>query len=127
MADQNSPQPGPPPARPFLDLIMALEDGILLHDADDSVREIVQALAEHQRSVGGKAKGTLTISIGFIDDGKVVEVAAKVDITKPKPIRSRSILYRTRDMTLSRTHPQQMTLPLRDPGDGSKPAHLQAM
>lgn len=110
MADQHTTEP----PRPAQHLLESLEDGNFLADLDDQVTKLIATLAEHQRGVGGKQTGTLTIAVKITDDGKVLELAGSMAIATPKPIRSRSIMYRTRDNQLSRTHPQQMALPLQE-------------
>jgi len=106
MAEQTEAQ------TPFLDMARALEEGEFLGNADNALIELVTKLKNHQQAVGGKASGTLIVTIKMTDDGKVVELIPKIDLRTPTPVRQRSFMYRTKDNTLSRKHPKQMELPL---------------
>lgn len=111
------PNPPPADAKPsvpaFLTLLSACEDGTLLTELNDRVRELVATIHQEQQSRGGKPKGALSISFDFkLDQGGVMEVSADVKVKEPKTERSRTIFYRLGDNTLSPNNPKQISMDL---------------
>lgn len=104
------PNQTPADSESFVEFIEKLEDGVLAADLGDTLRDLVAALHSHARDAGGKPQAKLTVSIGFKLDGGIVEVAAAVNTVLPKPIRGRSLFYRTPDNRLSTNNPKQLEL-----------------
>ncbi len=106
----------------FQTLVSAAEDGRLLDELNDSVRELVDVMHKQQQARGGKPKGALTVSFNFtMDQHGLMEVIANVNVKEPKAERSRSIMYRLQDNTLSPNNPKQITLDLGTPREMPAP------
>lgn len=115
-----APTPAPAPRAPdptlrnFATLLATLEDGALHDEATQKYRELVTALNDQYDDQRGKPKGKITIEIELQRVKDTVELFGKVTTTTPKRARERTILYPTRDGTLSPRNPRQMDLPFRD-------------
>lgn len=102
----------------FQQFVAAVEDGELHRDLSDQLVEIVAALENHVRDVGGKPVATLDIKLSFkLDDG-LIEVRADYKAKMPKTSRAKSIFWATPENHLSRRNPRQQELPLRSVEDG---------
>lgn len=93
---------------PFLAWLQTLEDGKLVADLEDERRKLAQNLRTHVERVGGKAKGSLTLTINFIDDGEDTDFVNVIAAKEPKPIRRRSTQFLQKDGTYSKNHPDQL-------------------
>ena len=100
--------------RSFTQLLAAIEDGELHRDLSVALTDIVAALADHIRDVGGKPRAKLTLTLAFATDGGVFEIAADIKVATPTRARARSIFWATPDNYLSRLNPRQQQLPFRD-------------
>jgi hypothetical protein len=97
----------------FLTLLNACEDGALVSELNDRVRDLVATMAQEGMARGGKPKGGITVSFSFaLDQGGIMEVSANVAVKEPKTERSRTIFYRLKDNTLSPNNPKQITMDL---------------
>ena len=113
----------PDQALAFQTLCGAAEDGRLLDELNESVRELVSVMYQHQSSRGGKPKGALTLKFDFtMDQHGLMEVVADVHVKEPKAARSRSIMYRTPGNALSPNNPKQITMDLGTPRETPAPS-----
>ena len=100
--------------RSFGGLLQALEGGQLLADMGDKLQELngkLTRVAEAQ----GKAKGELVLRVKFsADSGGTVQLDAEFSIKEPKLVRERTVLWLTKDATLTGDNPKQAKLPLRE-------------
>ena len=105
-------------------LLARIDDGGLHDQASDEYTELNAALADHVSATGGKASGTLTITVKFTHDKKgVVTVSGTVASKKPKQPTGESIFWVTPGGKLSPKNPRQAELPLREIEGGlSSPA-----
>lgn len=92
------------------EFIRSLEDGQFDADCYEEVKELSAALAEHAWRNGGKAKGKLTLTIDFTQDGGLTEIKAKFKVAKPEDHRAKSVMWRTEDNRFTRTQPNQQQL-----------------
>jgi hypothetical protein len=98
----------PTEARTFPMLLATLEEGVLSGDLSDAVKEIVAALSDSARDVGGKPSATLTLTLGFKLDGGLIEVRAEHKVKLPKGApRSRSMFWATPNNNLTGRNPRQ--------------------
>lgn len=97
-----------PAGADFQQLLGTLEDGRLVQDVTDQLRELVGAMQRHAVQTGGKPTGRLTLTLNLKLDSGIFEVQASSAVVQPKPIRGRSILYGTRDGLLSPNNPRQL-------------------
>lgn len=100
--------------RAFATLVGDLEDGALHDELSRAVPEIVAQLHDILVQQGGKPKAKLTLTLGFVLDSGVIEVKGEVKVALPELRRGKTIFYATPDNSLTRRHPKQQELPLRD-------------
>lgn len=93
--------PPTPPATPLFDLLKSIDGGRFLSEANASLVNLLDAMAQYRDAMGGTAKGKIGISIVFAEDGKYLEAVPTCTIVSPKPKGSRTVLYRTKDGSLS--------------------------
>ena len=92
-------------------LIGYLEGGELSDEIRKDTRELVAYLHEHA-GPKGKAKGTLTLTIGFDVQGSSLTIVADVATKKPKKARGSTTVFCDHDGRLLTGHPRQEDLPL---------------
>lgn len=109
MPDQSQTAP-PKDDRSFAAFLQQLEDGGFADHLTDQLRALVAALHAQQRDAGGKPSGRIALTIAMKLDGGIFEVVAQSTLTPPKPVRPRSIFYRTTDDLLSANNPKQLEL-----------------
>ena len=91
----------------FITMLQAINRGMLLHDIDDAMRELVCAIQEQ-----GK-KGTLTLTIDMQPDKQapdVMRITPKVKIKKPEPPAGVALFWPSADGRLERHDPKQRQL-----------------
>lgn len=100
--------------RGFGHLLQDLEGGQLMSDLGDKLQELnwkILRCADAQ----GKAKGELILKVKLnADHGGAVNVDAEIAIKEPKLTRERTVLWLTKDATLTGDNPKQTKLPLRE-------------
>ena len=68
----------------------------------------------HERFCGGEgevvAKGKVTISLDFTQEGGVTEIKANFKVAQPEARRPKSIMWTTEDHRMTRTRPGQQQL-----------------
>lgn len=101
-------------ARNFAQVLAAIEDGHFHGDLSDKLRDVVGDLENAAMQRGGKAAGTLTLTLKLSLEGGIMEISGDISTKVPKPKRGRSIFYVTPENNLSRRDPKQPDLPLRD-------------
>lgn len=94
----------------FLAMLAQLEDGVLVEELTDQLRELVSAMHAQARDAGGKPTAKLTVVLSLKLDGGLFEVSAGVSAVPPKPVRPRSLFYRAGDNTLTPNNPKQLEL-----------------
>lgn len=92
------------------EFIRSLEDGQFDADCYEAIKDLNADLAEHAWSNGGKAKGKVTITLEFSQEGGMKEIKANFKIAKPESRRPKSIMWSTEDNRLTRTRPGQAQL-----------------
>jgi len=100
----------------FLEFLRNAEDGVLVGDLTDAIRNLLANLHQTQLRRGGNPSGSLSITFGLmLGQSGDVEVTAAFSDKLPKSTRPRTIMYRTPDNALSPNNPRQlsMTLPAR--------------
>lgn len=98
----------------FVSFLASLESGRLIEDLDKQLRTVVAEMNRQVANAGGKPKAKLGLTLAFKYDGQVMEVEADVKAALPKPVRQRSICYRTKADTLSPENQRQLSMPFDD-------------
>ena len=109
-----SSNPNPHEMRNFSTLLSSLEDGQLHSELSEAITEVVAAIQDHARDIGGKPKGSINLKIDFKMDSGMIEIISDLKVSKPKPVRSKTMLWATPDNNLTARNPKQHELPLRD-------------
>lgn len=92
------------------EFIRTLEDGQLDADCYEAVKKLSAELNEAAWQSGGKAKGKITITLDFSQEGQITEIRSSFKVTAPAPQRSKSVLWTTPDHRFTRTRPGQEQL-----------------
>ena len=98
-------------ARPFLDILRDLGQGITHDELSEKLQELVAAVAETGK--GGTLSLAITIKPTDSKSGAVV-VFAEVKTKPPKPPTQASVFFITPDNNLQRQDPRQATMELRE-------------
>ena len=102
-------------ARSFAVLLGELEDGALLNDLTEEIRNITLELESVSIRKGGQAvKGSLTLKLNVVAKEGTIEIVPDLSTKTPTMSRRRSIFWRGKDGLLVRSDPNQPDLPLRD-------------
>ncbi len=101
--------------RDFGVFLTHIDDGTLHEDAGRDLQRLAAKLSDHVAQHGGKAKGTLTLTVNLtaLANG-TVDVVADVKVKEPKAVRARSVFWLTKGNNLSHENPRQQKLPLRE-------------
>ena len=94
----------------FSDLIRGLEHGQLHGDLSGHVRSIVEELSNHALDHGGKAKGTLTLTLDFTLSKGVFQIDAEPKVKLPKRSRGTTMCWATPENNLSPQDPRQLQM-----------------
>jgi hypothetical protein len=100
--------------RTFSILVQRLEGGNLHSDLTQAMQDVVAALQDSEREVGGKPTGSITLALKFRLDGGIVEVRGEVKSTMPKVEREKTVFWATPNNNLTSRNPKQHDLPFRD-------------
>lgn len=92
------------------EFIRSLEDGQFDADCYEAVKELSAALNEHAWSNGGKARGKVSITLDFAQEGGITEIKTSFKVTQPEAKRPKSIMWTTEDHRFTRTRPGQQQL-----------------
>lgn len=87
------------------DFVRSLEDGQFDADAYAAIKKLSAALTATAMSNGGKAKGKVTISLDFEQEGSVTQIKAAFKVALPEARRPKSVMWKTDDNRLSRSRP----------------------
>jgi len=87
------------------DFVRSLEDGQFDVDAYAAIKRLSAALTATAMSNGGKAKGKVTISLDFEQEGSVTQIKAAFKVALPEARRPKSVMWKTDDNRLSRSRP----------------------
>ena len=92
------------------EFIRSLEDGQFDADCYEAVKELSAALNAHAWSNGGKARGKVSITLDFAQEGGITEIKTSFKVTQPEAKRPKSIMWTTEDHRFTRTRPGQQQL-----------------
>lgn len=92
------------------EFVRSVEDGQFDADVFDKLRDLNAALCEHAQHNGGKAKGKLTLTFDFNQDGGVTEIKSAFKVVMPEERRPKSVMWLTEDNRPTRTRPNQREL-----------------
>ncbi|MCW2395864.1 MULTISPECIES: hypothetical protein [unclassified Sphingobium] len=92
------------------EFIRNLEDGQFDADCYQEVKELAANMTEHAWNNGGKAKGKLTITLDFIQEGGIVEIKSAFKVVAPVDRRPKSVMWMTEDNRFTRTRPGQQEM-----------------
>lgn len=87
------------------DFVRSLEDGQFDADAYAAIKRLSAALTATAMSNGGKAKGKVTITLDFEQEGSVTQIKSAFKVTQPEARRPKSVMWKTDDNRLSRSRP----------------------
>lgn len=90
----------------FAQLLDSVRGGMLRHDLDDKVRELVRQVEE----TGKKGKIALELTINPAGQGRV-EIGSQIKTSAPVPTTESALFYITESGELSRRDPRQLSLP----------------
>jgi hypothetical protein len=115
----------PAPEADIVDLLRGIDDGALYAQITDDITSIVATLRKRAAEGNPKVKARLTIALGFVFDGKVVQIVPEVTTKLPRPRHGQGVYWATRDNKLSPQNPQQLELGVaRDVSTSTPPRHL---
>lgn len=116
MPDQQIITPPDPPGtcRTFGAFIGAVEYGKLHGELTEALRTLNKTLCDHAAEFGGKAKGSLSLTIDLTLNGGLFEISADYKTKLPKAKRDRSVMWTTPNGDFAVSDPRQPRLPLRD-------------
>lgn len=92
------------------EFVRSLEDGQFDADCYDAIKDLAAAMTEHAWQNGGKAKGKVTITLDFTQDGAIAEIKAGFKVSSPDSRRPKSVMWHTEDHRFTRTQPNQQQL-----------------
>lgn len=92
------------------EFVRSLEDGQFDADCYEAIKALSAAMHEHAWANGGKAKGKVSITLDFAQEGGVTEIKANFKVTPPDAKRPKSIMWTTEDHRMTRTRPGQAQL-----------------
>lgn len=92
------------------EFVRSLEDGQFDADVYEAIKGLSAAMHEHAWNNGGKAKGKVTITLDFAQEGGVTEIKAQFKVSQPEAKRPKSIMWATEDHRMTRTRPGQAQL-----------------
>lgn len=91
----------------FSDFLPTIARGDVDRELTAQLRELVIEMQRVAENAGGKPKGKISLTIGFTLDRGVFEVDPRISVTKPSPIRARTVMYGTTDGRLTRQDERQ--------------------
>jgi hypothetical protein len=100
----------------FSGFIEGLSRGSLNDEATDQLRELVKEMTRIAETSGGKPKGKLVLTINLMLDRGIMDVDPKLTVTRPTPVRARSVMYALADGRLSKNDVRQNELALSSGG-----------
>lgn len=89
------------------EFVRSLEDGQFDADCYTAIRDLAAEMQQHAWQNGGKAKGKVSLSIEFAQEGTLTEIKASFKVTKPEFKRPKSVMWATEDHRFTRTRPGQ--------------------
>jgi len=92
------------------EFMRTLEDGQFDADCYEAIKSLSAMLNEAAWANGGKAKGKVTITLDFAQEGGVTEIKSAFKVAQPADRRPKSILWTTEDHRFTRTRPGQQQL-----------------
>lgn len=104
----------------FSEFLAHIARGAVDAELTNQLKELVVEMQRVEVTAGGKPKGKVSIVIGFSLDRGVFEIDPRISVTKPSPIRARTVMYGTRDGRLTKQDERQgeFALPAGEVKDG---------
>ena len=90
--------------------LQLLEDGDFQAEVSDALREINGKLSQHVIDYGGTPKARLTVTVDFILDKGVFEIAADYAVKLPKAPRGKTVAWSTPENRFTPQNPRQMQM-----------------
>lgn len=102
------------------EFVRSLEDGQFDADCYTAIKDLSAAMNEHAWNNGGKAKGKVTVTLEFIQEGVLTEIKSAFKVTSPDARRPKSVMWTTEDHRFTRTRPgQEQLFGIRDVSGGA--------
>ncbi|MBD3762619.1 hypothetical protein [Rhizorhabdus sp.] len=92
------------------EFVRSIEDGQFDADAFVLLKELNAALIDHAQHHGGKAKGKMSLTFDFTQEGGITEIRSNFKFTMPEEKRPKSVMWMTEDNRPTRTRPGQHQL-----------------
>lgn len=92
------------------EFVRSIEDGQFDADVFGELKDLNAALCDHAQHHGGKAKGKLTLTFDFTQEGAITEIRSSYKVTAPEEKRPKSVMWLTEDNRPTRTRPGQHQL-----------------
>lgn len=92
------------------EFIRSVEDGQFDADAFAQLKDLNAALIDHAQHNGGKAKGKMTLTFDFTQEGGITEIRSNYKFVLPEEKRPKSVMWITEDNRPTRTRPGQHQL-----------------
>lgn len=106
--------------RTFAEVLPLLEDGQLVEDLTDGLKDVIAALNNAAMDGARKPKGELNLKLKFSMEDGIIEVVSEIKTTQPKQARGKTVMWATADNNLSRNNPKQRGL-FEDVNETSRP------
>lgn len=97
-----------PELRTYDAFIRALNDGAANSHLSNELKDLLQALQDHQRDIGGAAKATMTVKFTFeLDRTQKMAVSYVTGTTTPKVASPETVFWMSADGNLTQHNPNQ--------------------
>lgn len=113
MPTEDNDQDVIPPARSFADFLRHIENGKLLNEISDAMRDLIAAMEDRHADGANKVKAKVTLSLSLTLDRGSYDVVPDFKVKLPEQPRPRSIFWATPENNLTPQNPKQMTMDLR--------------
>jgi hypothetical protein len=101
--------------RSFAVLLTQIDDGSLHAELSEELRKVARELADYSANHGGKAKGSIIITLGLTaDTDNTVSIVGDVKTKTPKAVRPRTITWIDPAGNLVLSNPKQLKLGVRE-------------
>ncbi len=112
-----------PTFQTFNQFLGGLEDGNLINDMTEKMRDLVSDMENHVLNYGGKVSGEIALKLKFNLTKGVFEIEPNLSVKSPIPPRGKSIMWPAGKGKLSPHNPAQMQMfgsprEVRDPSSG---------
>lgn len=95
----------------FSRLLATMQRGAFDEEVTQATEALVAEMARLAEGQGsGKPKGSIQVTISFVLDRGMLDIAADLKVVRPKPVRARTIAYPGRGGKLLAQDPQSLGL-----------------